>query len=93
MPKMTNAMMEKMLRLHHARVSNFGKPQRKQGRTISQHTKPVLDAAVMHHEQAMTHINASKALISSLLVGDGTPADVKAELAAVLASWRQADID
>jgi hypothetical protein len=87
--KMTKDMQLKMAKWHHDRMENFG--VRRSGRTISQYTKSILDAAVAHHESAVQHIKCSKALISSLLVSDGTPPDVKEQLAHVLASWNQAD--
>jgi hypothetical protein len=90
MAKVTKEAMAKMLRLHHARVSNFGEPRRKEGRTISAHTKAVLDAALAHHDQMTVHAKAAHALVSSLLVG--SPPDVKAEIERVLATWKQAQL-
>jgi hypothetical protein len=90
MAKMTKDMQIKMAKRHHDKMERFGEPRRKEGRTISAYTQSILDAAQVHHEQAMQHMKVSRALISSLLVG--APDDVKADLALVLASWNQADL-
>jgi hypothetical protein len=91
MTKMTKEMQLKMAKWHHDRMENFG--VRRSGRTISEYTRSVLDAALAHYSAAAQHMASSKALLTSLMVKSGVPADVKAELAAVLASWRQADVD